>query len=360
MVRKMRVEVVGAGIFGVSAALELRRRGHRVRLWDPSPPHPDAASTDISKVIRMDYGSDLYWMRLMEQALPLWDRWNPKFSRPLYHREGFLILSPDMAEGGFEAESLRMLRKRGHAVEEFGDHAVWPGWRGYFNPHGGWAESAAVVEEVLRWGLDVGVELRRERVTPQDLDADLVVVAAGAWTPKLLPETRALLRVTGQPVLHFAPPDPQRWRPPHFVTWAADIARTGWYGFAANADGLVKVANHGVGVTVDPDGPRNLPEGTEGRFRTFLRRCLPQLAELPVVGQRLCLYCDSADGDFLIDFLPGTRLLVASGGSGHGFKFAPVLGGLVADRAEGRDNPWLSRLAWRVPDPSRHEHSRNA
>ena len=361
MVPGMRIDVVGGGIFGVTAALELRRRGHEVELWDPSPPHPDASSTDISKVIRMDYGADRFWMTLMERALPLWEAWNQRFSRPLYHPEGFLILSPDMAPGGFEAESMRLLGERGHAVSPFQEHPVWRGWKGYLNPHGGWAESARVVEEVLGWALDAGVVLHRERADLAALDAEVVVVAAGAWTPSLVPESRHLLRSVGQPVLHFAPPDPERWRAPRFPTWAADIGRTGWYGFAANADGLLKIANHGVGVETDPSGPRLLPEGTHERFRAFLRQHLPELAELPVVGERLCLYCDAVDSDLLIDFVPRShRMVVASGGSGHGFKFAPVLGPLVADCVEGRKNPWLPRLRWRWPKQRRFEQARNA
>lgn len=356
----MQAEVVGGGIFGVCAALELRRRGHRVRLWESSPPHPEASSTDISKVVRMDYGRDVYWMSLMERALPLWETWNARMDRPLYHPDGFLVLSRDMAPGSFEAESLELLRERGHAVTEVRDHPVWSGWRGYHNPHGGWAESGEVVAQVFRWCLDAGVEHRAERVDPQTLDADVVVVAAGAWTPGLVPESQALLAVVGQPVLHFAPSEPERWRAPRFPTWAADISRTGWYGFSANADGLLKIANHGPGVPVDPTGPRPLPDGVEDRCRTFLAAELPEVAEMPIVGRRLCLYCDSRDGDFLVDFVPGTRTLVASGGSGHGFKFAPVLGGLIADRAEGRDNVWLKRLAWRSAPAKAFESARNA
>ncbi len=72
--------VVGAGIFGVTAALELRARGHRVSLLDPGPlPHPLAASTDISKVIRMEYGPDEIYTELMEQARDGWLAWNQQW-----------------------------------------------------------------------------------------------------------------------------------------------------------------------------------------------------------------------------------------------------------------------------------------
>ena len=86
--------VVGAGIFGVTAALELQQRGHKVKLFDPGPlPHPDASSTDISKVLRMDYGSDELYMQLMEEAFEGWGRWNEELGETVFHQTGYLMLS---------------------------------------------------------------------------------------------------------------------------------------------------------------------------------------------------------------------------------------------------------------------------
>src|SRR5512145_3076738 len=103
------VIVVGAGIFGVTAALELRRRGWRVTLVDPGPiPHPLAASTDISKVVRLAYGSDEIYTALMEEAVEVWREWNRLWPEPLYHETGVLFLArAPMAPGSFEQESFR-------------------------------------------------------------------------------------------------------------------------------------------------------------------------------------------------------------------------------------------------------------
>src|ERR1700722_2618545 len=113
---KLSIIVVGAGVFGASAALELARRGHTVTLMDPGPiPHPRAASTDISKAVRMDYGSDELYMSLMEEALTVWDQWNREGPDPFYYEDGFLVLSPgEMKPGSFEYESFEMLQKHGH------------------------------------------------------------------------------------------------------------------------------------------------------------------------------------------------------------------------------------------------------
>jgi glycine/D-amino acid oxidase-like deaminating enzyme len=86
----------------------------------------------------------------------------------------------------------------------------------------------------------------------------------------------------------------------------------------------------------------------EAAFRTFLRASLPGLADAPIVGRRLCLYCDTWDGNFWIDHDPEREgLVVAAGGSGHMFKFAPRLGPIVADVLERKPNRYAHRFAWR-------------
>src|SRR3989304_405184 len=122
----MDIIVVGGGIFGVTAALERRRRGHAVSLFDPGPlPHPDASSTDISKAIRMDYGSDELYAALAEEALAGWDLWNERWGERLYHEDGVLFLSSDrMRPGGFEHDSFHLLRGRGHRLERLDPEAL--------------------------------------------------------------------------------------------------------------------------------------------------------------------------------------------------------------------------------------------
>lgn len=377
------VAIAGAGIFGAAAALQLVERGYRVTLIDPGPlPHPLAASTDISKLVRMDYGADRFYMALMETALSRWEDWNKAQDRPLYHADGLLALSRGtLAPGGFEHDSLAALRARGHAATPLDAAALkrnFPAWNAsiypnaYFNPHGGWAESGAVVAWLIDRARARGVALAPLQVTglvqkgdrargfrcgDAEILADRLVCALGAWTPAWLPATGALLRAVGQPVLHFQPADPRPWQAPRFPPWAADIARTGWYGFPANADGLVKVANHGPGQPMRPEDPRQPAPAWDDIFRAFLRESLPDLADAPIVGRRLCLYCDTADGDFLIDEHPDTPgLILATGGSGHAFKFAPLLGDWIADRVEGA--PPIPRFAWRAVARPATEHAR--
>ena len=175
----------------------------------------------------------------------------------------------------------------------------------------------------------------------RDWHADAVLVAAGAWTPFLLPQLADVMWATGQTVVHVKVEHAADWQAPRFPVWAADISGSGWYGFPALADGTLKIANHGAGRRVHPDEPRVTVPADEARFRAFVRESLPSLSQTPITATRLCLYCDTFDGDFWIDHDPARDgLIVAAGDSGHAFKFAPVLGNLVADVVERKPNPW--------------------
>jgi glycine/D-amino acid oxidase-like deaminating enzyme len=162
-----------------------------------------------------------------------------------------------------------------------------------------------------------------------------------------------------QPVFHLRPEDPEAWRPPAFPVWAAAIAETGWYGFPANASGIVKIANHGPGRRVDPDADRSIATGDEDALRRFLRASLPGLADAPLVASKTCLYSDSFDGHFFIGRDPDRPgLAVASGDSGHGFKFAPILGSVIADAIEDKPSRFTARFAWRGASTRRVEDAR--
>lgn len=373
--RSFDVVVVGGGIYGATAALTLLRRGYAVGLIDRGPlPYPRASSTDISKVIRMDYGADEFYMRTMERALDGWRAWNEAWPRALFHEVGFLLLTRHgLAPGSFEGDSFELLVRRGHDPERFDGQELakrFPLWaqagfvEGYFNPEAGWAEAGEVVARLLEFSRTEGVALMEssrvdglwtegERVRGVEtvegrVAGERVVLAAGAWTPGLLPELEGKVWPVGQPVFHFHVDEPERFQPPRFPVWAADISRTGWYGFPALDDGTVKVANHGPGRRVGPDESREVAPDQEQRFREFLSDSLPALSQASVRDSRLCFYADSWDGDFYIGQVPGYQgLTVATGGSGHAFKFAPLLGDWIADAVEGVENPDLKRFAWR-------------
>ena len=85
--------IIGAGIFGLTTAIELVKSGHSTAIINPDQiPHPEAASTDISKIVRMEYGADLEYMEMVEKAMVGWKEWNHFFREMLYHETGFAAL----------------------------------------------------------------------------------------------------------------------------------------------------------------------------------------------------------------------------------------------------------------------------
>src|SRR5205807_3240375 len=251
------VIVVGGGINGVTSAIELKTRGHKVILVDPGPlPHPLAASTDISKAVRAAYGPDEDYTALADRCIELWRKWNAKFGIELYHETGVLfVCRHPMQPGDFEYESCRVLEKQGHRFERFDSakfHQRFPAFApdrfqdGFFDPDAGYVESGRVVATLVEHAKSLGVELRERsrfvaldendhRVTGIILEdrqreaGDAVVVAAGAWTPYLLPFTKKFFRATGHPVFHLKPGDPDLFLPERFPFFGADISTTGYY-----------------------------------------------------------------------------------------------------------------------------------
>ncbi len=357
--------IAGGGIFGVTAALELRARGREVMLCDPGAlPHPLAESTDVSKVVRCDYGSDLLYTQLGERALEGWRRWNEQ--RVLYHETGVTFLTrATMRPGGFEHDSFALLTARGHRIERLDGAELarrFPAYRpgalvdGYFHAEGGWAESGNVVAHLAGRARDAGVIVREHCAVDRLVDdgafagdehlrAETVVVCAGSWTPRLLPELTSL-RAIGQPVFHFRPGDPSLFEAHHFPVFGAAIAQTGYYGFPLT-DGIVKIANHGAGreiAALERDSVTVTAAQLE-HVRAFVRDLFPRLGDA-IASTRCCVYGDSLDGHPWIAPHPErSNVVVAAGGSGHAFKFAPVLGELIANAVEG---VVVERFAWRT------------
>jgi len=376
-----RVIVVGAGINGITAAIALRKRGHNAVLVDPGPlPHPLAASTDISKAVRAAYGADKEYTELAERSISLWRKWNIEFGVELYHEIGVMFVRQQkMKPGDFEYESFKTLEQRGHKIERMNSAQLWkqfPAWDperyqdGVLELEAGYVESGCVVTTLIERAKSAGIELREsarfskldegdDRVKGivlddgQRISGDVVVVAVGAWTPYVLPFTQKFFRATGQPVFHLKPRQPELFAPERFPVFGADISMTGYYGFPLNREGIVKIARHGTGREMSPDSPnRMVTPQEEENFREFLSSTFPTLTDAPIVYTRVCMYCDTNDGHFWIAPEPERPgLIVATGDNGHGFKFAPVLGEIIADAVEEKSNPLLQKFRWRPEVP---------
>eukprot|EP01124_Arcella_intermedia_P035003 TRINITY_DN8814_c0_g1_i2.p1 TRINITY_DN8814_c0_g1~~TRINITY_DN8814_c0_g1_i2.p1 ORF type:complete len:399 (+),score=110.29 TRINITY_DN8814_c0_g1_i2:17-1213(+) len=393
----MSVLVVGGGIFGVTAAISLRERGHDVTLIDRTLlPNSLSSSCDISKVIRLEYGGDIHYTQLMKKAINRWDQWNKEFGETLYHQTGLLILKQSKLQTmDFEKLSRNLVEKFGYTVQDINPKALrefYPAWNpelyvdGHYNPVGGWANSGRVIELLAKKAINLGVKVLVAEmdkliiknnvvlgVTTKDgkqLFAGKTLITCGSWTPVLLPHLSHVMKPTGQVVFHFQvePKLLDKFSNPKFPTYAADVTKTGFYGFPSDNTGRLKIGHHGPGFQMKNVSPAEIEstlkeyeKSMEAEFRAFLAASLPDIKDAKIIFSRLCMYCDTFDGNFLIDSDPNyDGLYIAAGGSGHGFKFGPVLGDLIADSVENKPSPWRSKFKWRDPVANLKEEARLA
>lgn len=376
--------IAGAGIFGITTAVELARKNYKVAVINPDNiPHPLAASTDISKAVRMEYGNDLEYMEMAIKSIDKWKGWNEWFNDVLYYEVGYVMISSSDIAGdtpSFEQDCYHQVNKRGFVTDLMDAKSIsklYPvfnlpeHYSGFFNPVGGFAASGKTVSTLTAYARELGVDVL-ERQTAYEIllennracgiktregDTFLageVVICAGNFTPYLLPELMPFFRVTGHPVFHLKTAKPELCVPPALPVFALDISRTGWYGFPLHpSEQVVKIANHGEGLVLHPEKDERIvyPED-EAALRSMLDGFMPELATDPIVYTRRCCYTDTLDGHFWIDRHPEIEgLTVGSGGSGHGLKMAPVIGEMIAATAMQEKHGWSDRFGWRELSP---------
>ncbi len=374
-----RIIVVGAGAFGLAASQELVYRGFRPVIVDPTGPTPHslAASRDISKVVRSEYGGDLAYTQMAGQSMKRWLQWNEQWGT-VYHNTGITRLSSDMAQGSFERQSVETAALAGIELEMLDATAIrqrLPMFntervhQGFFNPQGGYVEARKVLEHLrddlrqakAEWHIGKSVAalvLAQGRCQGVDLtdgtrlEADHVLIAAGAWTGLLVPQMSQLAQATAQPIFHLHVENWDRYSPPQFSVVFPETETSGLYALPLHPEEkVVKVGLHTQGRKAHPlRTDRIVQEQEVAHFRRQMRQYAPELATSPIVYSRICLYHDTRDFDFLIDRHPDIGgLVVACGGSGHGFKFTPVLGELIASRVEDVFHPLARKFQWREP-----------
>jgi sarcosine oxidase len=179
-----------------------------------------------------------------------------------------------------------------------------------------------------------GVRVVTDRET---IAAGCAVVAAGAWVTSLVRDVPLPVRVTRQVLGWFEPVDTAQaglFAPDRFPVFLLQNRDGIYYGFPADGSAGVKVATHVAGATVDPDHyDRSILPRDEATIRAALKAHLPG-ADGRLITAKTCLYTVSPDGDFILDRLPShPQIVVASPCSGHGFKFAPIIGEILADLA---------------------------
>ncbi len=342
---QQRMAVIGGGIMGAMTAAHLVEQGVSVTVYDPNPMGTGpGASVDTGRSFRVHYGEDQALIQMAARSRNLWMGWEQKLGRPLLHTTGKLLIEEPGDRHALD--SWRTLRGLGLRADRMSQGAVLEEWPGLHTGAatvdrlGGVLDPVVILQGLHVWLASNGVEFRGEalEVSSDSVDCagtktefDRVILTAGAWTQRWVDVT---MEVTRQELVYFdasALGDRLR-RLPVF-----SHMESGFYAIPTVKDGRIKVANHHPGVLGHPDGDaRRVSADFEKEARQFLGRYIPELAEADVARRYVCFYSGTADRDFILDRTPD-GLVVGAGFSGHGFKFAPLIGRVLAQLALGLD-----------------------
>jgi sarcosine oxidase len=352
------VAIVGLGTMGSAAAYHLASRGQRVVAFDRfEPGHDRGSSHGENRIIRLAYFEHPSYVPFARRAYANWRALERESGESLLTVTGILEAGPPnsvVVQGALTAARLHELD---HVVldadeinRRFPAYRLPSGWSGVYQPDGGFLRPERAIRAHcsmarkmggdLRAGVRVtGIESRKSSVViltddGMGVEAKSVVVATGAWMTELVPELKPHLGLTRQTFAWFTPREPDLYRAENFPVFIVETESDIGYGFP-DLDGKgVKVGLHKPGkVVADADALER--RAIEPQDYREIYRCFERF--IPGISGRLqqpqtCIYTRTPDEDFVIDHHPSDRrIIIASPCSGHGFKFASVIGEVLAD-----------------------------
>jgi sarcosine oxidase len=321
----VKVAVIGAGVMGLAAARALRRRGHQPVVYEQFRiGHEHGSSHGRSRIFRLAYAEEEY-VRLAQESLGLWRELEAETGETLLELNGLVEIVRTLEESTaptLEALGVPWERlERERAERRYPIH-VPEGSFAMLQPEAGIVRADKALAAFAR-DLDVHEETR---VTPNEIDADAVVVTAGSWVNELV-DPRLPVRVTRETLCYFRPES--NGPVPSVVSFKPQRHTHEMYSLADPKYGL-KVGAHHSGPEADPNVPGE-PEPQLIERITEWARGTYRLADPDPVEAETCMYTTTRDETFILE--RRGRIVVGSPCSGHGFKFAPAIGERLADLA---------------------------
>ncbi len=364
--------VIGVGGMGSAALDHLARRGQRVLgLERFDVPHDRGSSHGVTRIIRLAYYEHPSYVPLLRRAYELWRDLQSAAGEQLLHITGAIDAGPPGSEvfrgsklscdlHGLPHEVLdgRELNRRYPGYRLPDDHEV------LFQPDGGFLLPERCIVAHANRAMTHGAVLQaRERVLGfsrrggayrvttdrGEYEAGRLIVAAGAWVGKLLPDLAPIARPERQVLAWLRPDRPSEFHPERFPVFNLAVTEGRFYGFPEHGiPGFKFGLYHHLGEMVDPDAMDREPNARdESVLRAFAEKYFPTGAGATLT-MKACLFTNTPDEHFLIDRLPGDPgIIVASPCSGHGFKFCSVVGEILADLAiDGRTRHDIDLFRW--------------
>ncbi len=358
--------ILGLGAMGTAAAAHLARRlegsGEKILgLEQFDIPNSLGSSHGQSRLIRLAYYEHPDYVPLLRRAYALWRDLEQRTGISLLNITGGIYLGPPGHE--LIAGSLRSAQQHNlpHELltpdalrQRYPQFHVPSHFAVFYEPDAGFLQPEKAVAAHAALALRHGADLHSHepaldwsatgdtvtvRTAHHTYHAQHLIVTAGPWTSRLLPFLSKDIVVTRQPMLWFWPKDPAAFSLGRFPCWCAATDQGGLVYGPPMLPGEpaplgLKVSHHFPGQPTDPDGLIRTPLPADADVSRATLAALLPAANGPLLTHRVCMYSNSPDHHFLIDHHPHHKnVAFAAGFSGHGFKFASVIGEILADLA---------------------------
>ena len=350
--------VIGVGGMGSSTLYNLAKRGRRVLgLEQFDIPHAEGSSHGVNRIIRLAYYEHPSYVPLLRRAYELWSDIESVTGEQLLYKTGSIDTAPsghEVFEGSLESCLLHDIPHRvlNHAQinEEFPGYQLPPGHMGLLQGDGGFVLSERSIVAYANAAMSTGAEIHaREVVSGWEPDqggvrvftdrgeytAERLVITAGAWTSGMVPILDDLAVPERQVLAWLQPIDGSLYTPEVFPVFNAYFDEGRYYGFPVYGIPGFKVGRyHHLEEVIDPDfAIKTVNSEDEAVLRSAVERYFPK-ANGTTMTLKTCMFTNTPDEHFIVDLLPAnSQVAVAAGFSGHGFKFASVIGEILADLA---------------------------
>ena len=351
--------VLGVGAMGSSTLYDLAvKRGKKILgLEQFDIPHAEGSSHGVNRIIRLAYYEHPSYVPLIRRAYELWEEIEAIAGEQLLYRIGSIDTAPaghEVFEGSLES---CLVHDIPHEVldhkqinERFPGYAMPAGHMGLLQADGGFVLSERSIVAYVNASLEAGAEIHaRETVREWEPDGDGVrvftdrteytaerlVITAGAWTAGMVPSLAELAVPERQVLAWFQPDDPSLFTPANFPVFNAYFEEGRYYGFPVFGIPGFKIGRyHHLEETADPDRlEKSITREDEEILRKATAKYFPR-ANGSVMTMTTCMFTNSPDDHFIIGVLPEhPQVSIAAGFSGHGFKFASVVGEIMGDLA---------------------------
>lgn len=350
--------VIGTGGIGSAAVYHLAARGARVLGIDRYPiAHDKGSSHGDTRVIRLVYFEHPDYVPLLKRAFTLWEELDDQTDIPLFHKTGILQAGPpegEVVRGLLAAAGAHSLPMEQLSADDVS--ARFPGFRvdagdaAIYDPNGG----VLRVEDCIRTHISLAEKLGATLATGEAVQdwmvqddnavvvtdrgrytANKLVMAPGAWAPELLPSLAPYLHLRRKSLFWFETRSDDYGIDTGSPVFLFEKRKHTFYGFPVMDNKGIKVSDHAGGQPLA--SPADLDRDLDPDELAAASRMLRE--NLPLAGERLkhhttCMYTMTPDGHFMVGHYPGSsNVSLVAGLSGHGFKFASVLGEIMAELA---------------------------